>query len=53
MDPLVPWTPGQMEKLLDVPTQTYGIANSHPRKCAPHVPTLIEIVRIAGEHVDQ
>jgi len=45
--------PGQMEKLLDVPAQTYSVANGHARKCTPHVPALVEIVRIAGEHVDQ
>ena len=51
--PAAPLALGQMEKLLDVPAQTDGIANSHPRKCAPHIPGLVEIMRIAGEDVNQ
>ena len=44
---------GQMEKLLDVTAKTYGIADGHPRKCPPHVPALVEIMWIAGKHVDK
>ena len=44
---------GQMEKLFDVTTQTHGIANGQSRKGTPHIPPLIEIVRIAGEYIDE